>query len=176
MIVHLEYQIKSSCYCHSNPVQDKMYSRMGVGGLYLEPYLAILPNRELLLLSHYYCVQGGMFSRVVEACALEPDLAILPTENYCYSPVITVCRAVCTRGWWRPVPWSLNSPSSPTENSCCSPIITVCRGVCTRGWWRPVPWSLTSPSSPRRISATLLLLLCAGWYVLEGGGGLCLGA
>jgi hypothetical protein len=47
----------------------------------LEPDLAILPNRELLLLSHYYCVQGEMYSRLVEACALESDLAILPTRE-----------------------------------------------------------------------------------------------
>jgi hypothetical protein len=85
-----------------------MYSRVGGGGLYLEPYLAILHNREILLLSHYYCVQGGMYSRVVEACALEPDLAIPPAVISCYSHIITVCREECTQGWywWRPVPWS----------------------------------------------------------------------
>ncbi len=47
----------------------------------LEPDLAILPNRELLLLSHYYCVQGGMYSRMVDTCALEPDLTILPNRE-----------------------------------------------------------------------------------------------
>ncbi len=69
----------------------------------LEPDLALLPNRELLLLSKYYCVQGGMSSRVVEACALEPDLAIFPNRDllllshyYCvqggmYSRVVEAC-------------------------------------------------------------------------------------
>jgi hypothetical protein len=57
-----------------------MYSRV-VEACALEPNLAILPNRELLLLSHYYCVQGGMYSRVVEACALEPNLALLPNRE-----------------------------------------------------------------------------------------------
>ncbi len=69
----------------------------------LEPDLALLPNRELLLLSHYYCVQGGMSSRVVKACALEPDLAIFPNRellllsHYCcvqggmYSRVVEAC-------------------------------------------------------------------------------------
>jgi hypothetical protein len=61
-------------------VQGGMYSRV-VEACALEPDLAILPNRELLLLSHSYCVQGGMYSRVVEACALEPDLAIFPNRE-----------------------------------------------------------------------------------------------
>ncbi len=97
-----------------------------------EPDLVILPNRELLLLSHYYCVQGEMYSRVVEACALEPDLASLPNRELQH-------RDNCSRGWWRPVPWSLTSPSSTTESSYYSPIITVCRVECIRGCWRPVP-------------------------------------
>jgi hypothetical protein len=57
-----------------------MYSRV-VKACALEPDLAILPNKELLLLSHYFCVQGGRNSRVMEACALEPDLAILPNRE-----------------------------------------------------------------------------------------------
>ncbi len=65
-----------------------MYSRV-VEACALEPDLAILQNRALLLLSHYYCVQGGMCSRVVEACALEPDLTILSISDllllfHCY--------------------------------------------------------------------------------------------
>jgi hypothetical protein len=40
-----------------------------------------LPSSDLLLLSHYYCVQGRMYSGVVEARALEPDLAILPSSD-----------------------------------------------------------------------------------------------
>jgi hypothetical protein len=57
-----------------------MYSRV-MEACALEPDLAIFPNRELLLLSHYYCVQGGMSSRVVEVCAQEPDLVIFPNRE-----------------------------------------------------------------------------------------------
>ncbi len=57
-----------------------MYSRV-VEACAQEPDLAILPNTELLLVSHYYCVQGGMYPRVVKTCALKPDLTILPNRE-----------------------------------------------------------------------------------------------
>ncbi len=72
-----------------------------------------------------------MYSRVVEACALEPDLASLPNRKllllsyyYCvqggiYSRVVEACAL------------EPDLASSLTESSCSSPFITVCRVECT---------------------------------------------
>ncbi len=41
-------------------VSSMLFSRVGGGGLYSGADLANMPKRELVLLSHYLCVQGGL--------------------------------------------------------------------------------------------------------------------
>ncbi len=116
-----------------------------------------------------------MYSRAVEACALEPDLAILPNRelllfslHYCvqgemYSRVVEACALEPDLTILPNRELLLLSHSYCVQGEMYSRVVEACALE---------PDLAILPNTP----ATLPLLLCAGRYVLKGGGGLCPGA